>query len=136
MEQARWAPDPETQAALKTVVTTLTQPESDGYSMVERAILTCHHKNQRDKEIRTAGFALLEKRFPGKSLFFHADISDYGRCSFSLRVARKFDEIHTVQPASEEYFVNLLRDRSEWVVGPKVKPAPKPTLKRAKAGGR
>lgn len=133
MEAIRWTPDPETVATLRFVIHTLTSPESDGLSMLERVYLNCRYENQRCEEIQTAGFAIVGNRFKGKSVFFQADLPDDGRCRFQLRIADHPAEVKDAQPAKEDYFINLLRPRDEWVTGPAVakpelvltKPAPK-----------
>jgi len=134
IEEARWTPDPETVAALKFVIQALTRPESDGLCMIERVLLNCHFENQRNEEIRAAGFAILGKRFKDRSLFFHVDCSDTGVCRFALRMARAARDLHAAQPATEEWFANLLRPREEWVTAPrrsKQKAVDKPKISAA-----
>lgn len=127
----RWAPDPETVAALKYVIRELTLPESDGLCKIERVLLTCQHANQRDEEIRTAGFAILGKRFKDRAVFFHVDCSDEGLCSFALRLARHSHELHSKQPAKDTWFANLLKPREEWVTAPtKTRRAPAAVSRR------
>ncbi len=118
LAKIRWEAEPETQAALKFIVTTLTLPESDGMSMLERVYRTCPYENQRNAEIEAAGFAFLSKRFRNEYCFFQADCPDDGRVRFKLRIADHPNDVRKVPPANEEYNLNLLKDMEEWVIPP------------------
>lgn len=119
MEAIRWSPDPETTATLRYLVQTLTTPEADGLTMLERVYLNCGYENQRCEEIQTAALAFIGKRFKEKAAFFQADLPDDGRCRFQLRLADHYAELKDAQPAKADYFINLLRPRDEWICGPK-----------------
>lgn len=119
MERIRWTPDPETEAALKFVVEAITRPEKDGKSMLERCFLGVEYENQRAEEVRSAGFAILGKRFKDRAVWFHADVPDWGNCRFHLRLAKHAHELHKLQSATLDYNINLLRPFEEWVRPPK-----------------
>lgn len=119
IERARWTPEPETVAALTFIKATLTAPESDGKSMLERVYMTCPHENQRCAEIEAAGFAFLNKRFGPEFAFFKADCPDDGRVRFELRISDSHRGLASTPPAKDEWNLNLLKPHDEWVVPPK-----------------
>jgi hypothetical protein len=135
LEAAKWLPDPETEATLQFLVKTLTTPEADGLCMVERVYLTCQYENQRCEEIQTAAIAFLGKRFKDKAAFFQADLPDDGRCRFQLRLADHFNDLEDAQPAKQDWFLNLLKPKEEWIRAPGTElvlekpPEPAPTQK-------
>lgn len=131
MEAVKWSADPETMATLQYLVQTLTTPEADGLTMLERVYLNCPHENQRCEEVQTAALAFIGKRFKEKAAFFQADLPDDGRCRFQLRLADHYAELKDAQPAKAEWFLNLLKPHEEWICAPKLElvlttPAPKP----------
>ena len=116
IEAARWNPHPETSGFLRWAIASLTEPESDGVSKLERVYLTCEYENQRNEEIQTAVFALIGKRFKEKVAFFQADCPAHGRCRFHLRLAKSHADLASTPPAHGEYFLNLLKDKSDWII--------------------
>ena len=119
MERARWTADPEAQGALDYLVTTLTEFESDGISMLERVYRTCPHENQRNHQIWAAMNAYLCKRFKAEIAVFSADCPDDGRCRFHLSIGRGHADVKQATAAHRTYFLNLLKPLEEWI-----RPAP------------
>lgn len=119
MERARWLPDPETQAALNFIITILSQPESDGLNKLERIYLTCKFEEQRNREVETAAFAFLQKRFRREYAVFTADCADHGRARFKLRIGESHADLAKCIPATGEVMLNLMKPHDEWISGPK-----------------
>jgi len=118
LQAARWEPNPETVGFLRLVKTTLTEPETDGVSMLERIYLTCDFENQRNREVEAAVFAVISKRYKEKVAFFSADCPEDGRCRFHLRIARTHPDLAATPAAHATHFLNLLKPHDEWVRPP------------------
>lgn len=125
--KARWEAHPETEGVLSYIVTTLTAPESDGISMIERAYRSCDYRNQRNAEVWAAGSAFLQKRFKNKSVYFAVDCPDEGHVTFHLAIADSPRDVHATPQAHRSWNVNLLKPKDEWVIPPiEILPRDKP----------
>lgn len=116
LEAARFKADPETEATLDYIVRTLTSPEADGMSMIERTYRTCEYRNQRNAEVWAAGSAFLHKSFKNKAVYFAVDCPDEGHVTFHLAVSDSQRDLHATPQAHRDWNVNLLRPKEEWVV--------------------
>ncbi len=116
LEAARFRADPETEATLDYIVRTLTSPEADGMSMIERTYRSCAYRNQRNSEVWAAGSAFLQKSFKNKAVYFAVDCPDEGHVTFHLAVSDSARDLHSTPQAHRDWNVNLLRPKEEWVV--------------------
>lgn len=116
--KARWTADPETEGTLDYIVRTLTTPETDGVSMIERAYKTCDYRNQRNAEVWAAGSAFLQKRFKDKAVYFAVDCPDEGHVTFHLAISDSARDLHSTPQAHRSWNVNLLRPKDEWIIPP------------------
>jgi len=114
----RWTANPETEGVLAYIVNTLTSPESDGISMIERAYRNCDYRNQRNAEVWAAGSAFLQKRFKNKSVYFAVDCPDEGHVTFHLAIADSPRDVHSTPQAHRSWNVNLLKPKDEWIIPP------------------
>lgn len=123
LEASRWKAHPETEAILDYIVRTLTSPEPDGLSMLERTYRLCAHRNQRNAEAWAAGSAFLQKRFKNKAVYFAVDCPDEGHVTFHLAISDAVRDLHATPQAHRDWNVNLLKRKEEWVVPVLTKPA-------------
>ena len=124
LEASRWKADPEAEATLDYIVRTLTSPEADGLSMLERTYRTCAYRNQRNAEVWAAAHAFLQKAFKNKSVYFAVDCPDEGHVTFHLAIADSARDLGTTPQAHKDWNVNLLRPKEDWVVPVLSKPLP------------
>lgn len=113
LEEARWRADAETEATLDYIVRTLTSPESDGLSMIERTYKTCEYRNQRNAEVWAAGSAFLQKSFKSKAVYFAVDCPDEGHVTFHLAVSDTARDLHSTPQAHRSWNLNLLREHAK-----------------------
>ena len=131
--KARWTADPETEGTLDYIVRTLTTPQTDGISMIERAYRVADYRNQRNAEVWAAGSAFLQKRFKDKAVYFAVDCPDEGCVTFHLAISDSARDLHSTPQAHRSWNLNLLREHADWVLPPKAtnpEPKQKPGLAR------
>ena len=135
IESARWQADPETEATLDYIVRTLTSPEPDGLSMIERTYRTCTYRNQRNAEVWAAGSAFLQKSFKNKAVYFAVDAPDEGNVTFHLAVSDSPRDLHSTPQAHRSWHLNLLREHADWILPPKSETRPVANATPAKPTG-